>query len=140
MTVQELLNMYRKSGLYDVMIDISYGGGCASCYNNYSEIPQEDLNEKVNSFSVGTYTGETEYGKVENEPLLTIIVGGGEVFSYTSIRKNTKELFLSKVQGKKPKDIIKVMKEFFSDCVIDTKSDNVKSYASYLYCKENKLV
>ena len=123
MTVQELLNMYRKSELYDVRVDISYGGGCASCYNNYSEISQEDLNEKVN-----------------NEPLLTIIVGDGEVFSSTSIGKNTKELFLSKTQGKKPKDIIKVMKEFFSDCVIDTKSDNVKSYASYLYCKENKLV
>lgn len=140
MTVQELLNMYRKSELYDVRVDISYGGGCASCYNNYSEISQEDLNEKVNSFSICTYTGDSEYGKVKNEPLLTIIVGDGEVFSSTSIGKNTKELFLSKTQGKKPKDIIKVMKEFFSDCVIDTKSDNVKSYASYLYCKENKLV
>ena len=32
------------------------------------------------------------------------------------------------------------MKEFFDNCAVDCKSQDIKSYASYLYCKENKLV
>lgn len=130
MTVQELLNMYRKSELYDVVVEINYCGG-GSIYDMYSEIPQDVLEEEIDNFNISAYTNETR---------LVISLKGGDVFDCNRIGKNTKELFLSKIQGKKPKDIIKIMKEFFSDCIIDVKSDNVKSYASYLYCKENKLI
>lgn len=125
MTVKELFSLYKKDCIYDVKIDLV--DEKMNAYETFSEVPTDVLDKEVINFSV-------------DGCILRIETKDYTSFKPCYIGKNTEKQFISKIKGMNPKEIIKFMKEFFDNCAVDCKSQDIKSYASYLYCKENKLV
>lgn len=137
MTVKELFDLYNKSFIYDVKIDLV--DETLELYESFLEIPENVLTKEVANFCV--YEKQVYDGKTTAKYCtLSIELKEYGDFNPYYIGKNTEKYFLSKIKGMNPREIIKFMKDFFDNCAVDCKSQDIKSYASYLYCKENKLV
>ena len=137
MTVKELFDLYDRSFIYDVKIDLV--DETLELYESFLEIPENVLTKEVANFCV--YEKQVCDGKTTAKYcVLSIELKEYGSFNPYHIGKNTEKYFLSKIKGMNPREIIKFMKDFFDNCAVDCKSQDIKSYASYLYCKENKLV
>lgn len=130
MKVKDLVALYNKSFFYDVTIEIEYSYYHSYddyIYNNISEIPENILESIVYNIRV-----------VDN--VIKIQLKGEELaIDSESIGEETRKKLFENVKDMKPKEIIKYMKTFLGNNKIDNE-DDIKTYASYIYCKNNKLI
>ena len=126
MKVKDLVALYNKSFFYDVTIQIDYSG--YSDVYKLLEIPENILESIIGNIVVW------------DNGVICIELEGEEIgLDSRCIGKNTRKKLLENVKDMKPKEIIKYMKTFLGKDKIRDEYD-INAYASYIYCKNNKLI